>query len=805
MQEQLIKESKEISKASENESTWFKIFSFFEKLIKLEDKQRIYLGVFPIISDLLLRSIQSDRSRLNGIALDFLKECHTYCFSEFNFNQFLPILVKLNGKANKVFVTRALETIKIICKSIEIKYIHKVAVDNIDNVNKNIRFAIFSMIKLRYSDSPEFFISLIEKGLKDPSLEVRTVCKDVNVQKTEVTKVPNQIIKNPILSLTPRKNFKIDEKHAEIKKLETEVIEIAKKQIVSKPLNSNFFEKLNQLKKERFADEKQKSDELTPRKLDKYLEKFRNSTPIEFITKKLSDKPNDENNNVKLNDTNKFENQHSSHLVSRALDRLSVSEDCKKHQAIEIIKESAINEYKIENDNLSNSILYSVGNVDSTPLPINTFSEFSNNVKNQDSNSNAVDSKILSPFKIITAECNDSNEPFKIINTDIVELQANNTEVRDENKMAVQLMENENITSQQDFSFIHQVAEQDIVNQRINSDNLFEPEVIDEYNNSLVFEDQYEKSTSLIENSPITNLSKSFASITIEPSNIEISPKHDRKVMNLKYQTELNNDINEEPNPSQNNNCEVEILINEYCDNNIDLIQRNEMSIENLKTNIKLMEDSLCDIIKGSKSLVDNCEFEQVTTKYTNIEENSIIQSAKRLEDSITIQSNKCETDTNLDNSIHTPVEILIVTDQIQEQASAIDSNVLNINNILKSVADYKDNSNKIRADETVILDQVLVSQNPNPEFSFLERAQENPDVCKISFIENNCESYIQDNTIIQDYVAASETEFVETPMRNSSVPLFNEHIFDSEDEDVSKKSFVMHEKPSFNLDSSHK
>ncbi|KAM0681648.1 hypothetical protein GINT2_000162 [Glugoides intestinalis] len=298
MTELISKEARDLLKEKESDVTWFKIFEFFERLIKVTTTQAASISILTAVSELLIRSLQSDRSRLNGVSLVFLKKCAELLKQDFCFNQFLPILIKLSGKTNKIFVSRAMDTLCTICKYIELKYLLKNIQDFVESPNKNIRVAIFTIIEIRMADAPDTFKPFIEKGIRDPAQEVRSICKPICAFRESKAIIPEKEIKKTVFkSLTPRKIPKIDNACAEIKKLEDAVKQIAKEEVIKKKIDADFFEKLNKLKKERKLETEAKNDDLTPRRLDKYLEKYRSSVNAE-ITSLLPAKVNMENINM---------------------------------------------------------------------------------------------------------------------------------------------------------------------------------------------------------------------------------------------------------------------------------------------------------------------------------------------------------------------------------------------------------------------------------------------------------------------------------------------------------------------------
>lgn len=275
----LVKESRELLKDKENESTWFKVFTLFEKLSKAFETKDQVVEFFPKFADIVHRSIQSDRSRLNGISLGFLKQCAEIAKNGFSFNTFVGPVLRLTGRSNKVFVSRAMDTLESLCKYADPRCLLKNINDNIDSANKNVRLASYSIASWRIRDNYGLFGPLIERGMRDPAQEVRNICKSVARSREAPSGNDVEIKKNTIANLTPRKSFKVDKSHEEIKKIEHEVVKITKEQLARKPIQQNFFERLNQLKKERHALLEKKEDDLTPRKLDRYLNKYRCKSP----------------------------------------------------------------------------------------------------------------------------------------------------------------------------------------------------------------------------------------------------------------------------------------------------------------------------------------------------------------------------------------------------------------------------------------------------------------------------------------------------------------------------------------------
>lgn len=282
MVDSILKEAKELLKEKENETTWFKVFTVFEKLQRLMRNKEEVCNTMPHVTDLLLRSLQSDRTRLNGMSLDFLRSCAAIAQTDYSFNTFVPILIRLTGKANKVFVTRAMDVMYVVCKYVNMKCILKTILDFIDSPNKNVRFAVYKIIEMRLQEARDTFSAMVEKGLKDPALEVRSICKEMSAMHIE-ERVSERLVKKVILPVsTPRKSCKTENSAREVKSSENTVVRAVKEQMIAKPISSDFFEKLNQLKKERKPIFERKDYDLTPRRLDKYLDKYRTKSPVDL-------------------------------------------------------------------------------------------------------------------------------------------------------------------------------------------------------------------------------------------------------------------------------------------------------------------------------------------------------------------------------------------------------------------------------------------------------------------------------------------------------------------------------------------
>lgn len=272
----LLQSNKELINEKENESNWFKIYTMFEQLNKSLKQKEDVEKCLNVLTDILIRSILSDRSRLNGIALDFLKTCLKMADDTCNFSIFLPILIKTVGRSNKVFYNRGLEALVVITPVLDTKCILRSINDNINSINKNIRFGVYTIVTHRMNTDEILMKPFVEKGIKDPALEIRTLLKKIEVK--EIKEAPK---KTQVVSTTPRKIFKLDKGHEQIKMLENEVNKITKEDVIPKVSTSDFLEKLQKLKQSKRNVSEKPGDEMTPRRLDKYLDKFR-AKPVQF-------------------------------------------------------------------------------------------------------------------------------------------------------------------------------------------------------------------------------------------------------------------------------------------------------------------------------------------------------------------------------------------------------------------------------------------------------------------------------------------------------------------------------------------
>lgn len=267
------REAKELVKQKENETTWVLVHNLFERMLREFCTQDMASPDFQYVHDLLLRSIQSDRSKLNGMSLELLKKLAEACRSAQCLSIYMPVLFKLTGRASKIFISRALEAILVVGKYVDKKSLVKGINDNIGSANKNVRYAVYKLAELRADTLGPLFESYAEKGSKDPAAEVRAICK--GMARQPAAEAPRELCKVPIRVLTPRKSIRVEDKQEErIKSLERNIFKITKA-THDKNENAAFYEKLNLLKRERVARVEDKGDEMTPKRLDRYLDRYR--------------------------------------------------------------------------------------------------------------------------------------------------------------------------------------------------------------------------------------------------------------------------------------------------------------------------------------------------------------------------------------------------------------------------------------------------------------------------------------------------------------------------------------------------
>lgn len=488
----ILKDAQDLSKERENEVNWLKIHKLFEQLKPVATSSEQLLKLFPHFQDLLIRSIQSERSRLNGISLEFLKTSAILCGTSYDFDVFLPILLKLTRKANKLLVTRATDTLLSVGKFVSKKIIYKSILENKTSTNKNTRYAVYKLLELRLSDLSDYSSQLIELALKDPALEVRNIFKNSTFTRPAQSKhiVANE--RKPIRTIlsppAPRKQLKvIDKQEEKIKSLEEEINKIAT-YAAAKSTTLSFYEKLNRLKQDKPWNKPQ-ADELTPRRLDRYLDQYRVKQEI----------------------------QKKKHILNKE----SINESEIKN---ELNNEDNKSNYKEENTKDSEKLIIDVK--DNTDI-----------CTNHNINADQLVDTIKSIDEVRSIDTIKSIDEVRLVDDSVI-----NTEGSISNFMN-EYEENANqashiVGSEMNISIIHEGINETEANAQLGSENLMTEQLeitpvgtdqIFDEDNSLIMQNDL----SLKQDDSIGELSKSLINITIEPSVIEMSRMKESQAENL--------------------------------------------------------------------------------------------------------------------------------------------------------------------------------------------------------------------------------------------------------------------------------
>lgn len=282
-----IKECVNLSKLKENETTWSKIDKLFLNLttsLNNKDDSEMFI---KSCNELLCRSIISDRSKLSGTSLVLLKKISVILKDDLKLHCILPNVLKVCGRSNKVVYSRGHDTIEHLSKNVDLSPYYKILYEHYNSINKNIRLGVIKGITI--CDDKSKFIKIIEKAKTDQFIEIRNLIKSCSINHTQKFE-PRPILKK---ELSPQKQIinHIQPKHSPYKKsikLESEsnlvcekITELEKqvklitnnKPKIDKP-KVKVISKKQQLSVKK--EVKDLSDDLTPRKLDKYLSKYRN-------------------------------------------------------------------------------------------------------------------------------------------------------------------------------------------------------------------------------------------------------------------------------------------------------------------------------------------------------------------------------------------------------------------------------------------------------------------------------------------------------------------------------------------------
>jgi hypothetical protein len=305
-----IKDCTILHKQKEDEVTWSKIDSIFTKLkenLKTEEECMMFM---TRCNDLLIRSILSERSKLSGTSLGLLRTLFDITKGNIsNINILISSVLKICGRSNKIVCTRGHDSLVHICQYIDIGPFIKIFSEYYESANKNIRLAVIKGILAGKGNIK--FERLIEKGKTDQFVEIRNLCKswnknsnanNNNIINQENNK--NKVLRNQTENIISDKNILIKKnveitktpgliKHSPFKKIPK--IENKLNNKIEKDQERNACNKISELEKQvksinsyksiikkdkpviKFIKEKKDiQDDLTPKKLDKYLSKYRN-------------------------------------------------------------------------------------------------------------------------------------------------------------------------------------------------------------------------------------------------------------------------------------------------------------------------------------------------------------------------------------------------------------------------------------------------------------------------------------------------------------------------------------------------
>ncbi|ORD98870.1 hypothetical protein A0H76_1806 [Hepatospora eriocheir] len=211
-----IKEAERLFNLREDEVTWFKINSIFSGLRDYLDSFDLVEKYFINFTSLLQRSIQSDRSMLNGTCTRFFDHCLSFNKQSKQFINYVPIFIKLTGKTNKILASRAQNSLLLLSKLVDVGVLSKMFTDPIKSNSKSIRIAVFNVLeKLINKGNVNTFKEHLEVGSKDPTIEIRTICKNINKKllqkeisttKENIVNKVNKVIKKSTTSNSRKKN-----------------------------------------------------------------------------------------------------------------------------------------------------------------------------------------------------------------------------------------------------------------------------------------------------------------------------------------------------------------------------------------------------------------------------------------------------------------------------------------------------------------------------------------------------------------------------------------------------------------------
>ncbi|EOB14005.1 hypothetical protein NBO_43g0010, partial [Nosema bombycis CQ1] len=297
-----LKDISSLSKLKEDEITWSKTDSLLLKISDSLNNSEDIHKIFIPLKDLLLKSILSDRSKLSGTALGLLNKITEISKGDIPcINEVLAVLFKICGRSNRVVSKRGQDGVVKLCKFIELSPYFKVINEFVSSTNKNVRLSVFLGLESSFltRESPKSFEKILQKGKEDPFLEARVVVKRI-LNKVDINKDNDKDVKReckpnkiPILPISFKPTLSLSTSEYPLKKIfKTNKIEKINnleekvKTIVNPKPSKLKVQKTIELNKEPYKTrdllqgipkkEKEIHDDLTPKKLDRFLSKYRN-------------------------------------------------------------------------------------------------------------------------------------------------------------------------------------------------------------------------------------------------------------------------------------------------------------------------------------------------------------------------------------------------------------------------------------------------------------------------------------------------------------------------------------------------
>lgn len=335
----LIQNALILQNEEENENNWLRMNNI---LLGLTNEKEIdILSVYNQLHEFIIRCILSDRSRLSGTALEFMKLCINKIGMEMAYeDQVIDSCFKLCRKANKIYNKRGEELLILAASKINFHKNVKILKNNLQSNNKKVRKAVFLGIESSIKESNEkskylnFYRNFIQIGQKDADIESRNICKRILKMASSIDGVPTSfsIGKNeieqkkemksnfPFLQRAPvRSNISEKVQESEVRPifknyLKRSVTDL-KKIFEQEPISSRHIAtppkkqvKVTGIEKKKKSIEKKELvtsiHNYTPRSLNKYIEKYREDvrrlkvSPVENKKEKFYEKKKNKNNNL---------------------------------------------------------------------------------------------------------------------------------------------------------------------------------------------------------------------------------------------------------------------------------------------------------------------------------------------------------------------------------------------------------------------------------------------------------------------------------------------------------------------------